>query len=146
MYSIPKEIIVFFRGKKYYTLRQKILLKKNKYLLYAIGWFIVVTILLTIPGNDFPKTDDWLNRIQFDKWVHIGLFSLLTWLFCRSVISKTLLIFGYIAIACLVYGIIMEFVQRDFIPNRSFDFWDIVADGTGSALGFFYSVKTYLKK
>lgn len=29
-------------------------------------------------------------------------------------------------------GVIMEFVQVNYIPNRSFDNWDIVWDGIGS--------------
>jgi hypothetical protein len=40
----------------------------------------------------------------------------------------------------------MELVQRYFIPNRSFDGGDIIADGVGSAAGLVYSLKRYVKK
>jgi VanZ family protein len=40
----------------------------------------------------------------------------------------------------------MEFVQHYFIPNRSFDLGDIIADGAGSGLGGFLSVRLYIKK
>jgi len=34
----------------------------------------------------------------------------------------------------IILGIVMEYVQKYFIPNRSFDGYDIVADIVGSAL------------
>ena len=54
--------------------------------------------------------------------------------------------FTYTAIATFVYGIIMEYVQRDFIPNRSFDSGDILADGVGSLAGLLFSRFRYIKK
>jgi len=50
------------------------------------------------------------------------------------------------AICCLLYGIVMELIQRYFIPNRSFDNGDIIADGVGSAAGLFYSLRRFVKK
>ena len=50
------------------------------------------------------------------------------------------------AILWLVYGIAMEFVQQNFIPNRSFDVGDIIADGVGCVIGFLFSRKRYIKK
>ena len=40
----------------------------------------------------------------------------------------------------------IEFIQRNFIPNRSFDMGDVVADGVGALVGVFYSIKRYIKK
>ncbi|MES2777058.1 MAG: VanZ family protein [Bacteroidota bacterium] len=105
----------------------------------AITWFIITFILLTLPGSAFPK-QSWLDNIQFDKIVHIALFAILVTLFFKPFIKahtsnfkkKTQLI--QIAGLAFVYGILMEFVQKIWIPNRSFDFFDIVADGLGSFL------------
>jgi len=49
-------------------------------------------------------------------------------------------------IICLGYGIMIEFIQRYFIPNRSFDIGDIIADGVGSLVGVIYSSRKYIKK
>ena len=54
-------------------------------------------------------------------------------------------IFIRIALIWLVYGIAMEFVQKYFIPNRSFDVGDIIADAAGCALGLVYSIRRYIK-
>ena len=40
----------------------------------------------------------------------------------------------------------IEFVQKSWIPNRSFDIGDIIADGAGAAAGVIYSFKRYIKK
>ncbi|MDB5210059.1 MAG: VanZ family protein, partial [Sediminibacterium sp.] len=37
------------------------------------------------------------------------------------------------------YGTIMEFVQKYWIPNRSFEIADILADSTGSLLAYLAS-------
>jgi len=118
---------------------------------FPILWFIISTVLLTIPGTAFPK-ENWLDAIWFDKWVHIGMFAIMTTLWCwamqRKDSGKTSLrmIFIGIGLISLAYGVGMEFVQKYFIPNRSFDTGDIIADGVGCALGVFFSLGRYIKK
>ncbi|MBL0152213.1 MAG: VanZ family protein [Chitinophagaceae bacterium] len=133
-------------------LRHKLFRLKNKKLILAaaIIYFIITIILLTIPGSDLPK-NDWLDKIWFDKWVHIGLFAIWVWLWClyaNSTASASSLkkIFIYITITGICYGVIMEFVQRYWIPHRSFDTGDIIADAVGCLLAFFYCSGRYIKK
>lgn len=120
-------------------------------MLPAIGWFIMVTVLLTLPGSAIPK-EDWLDRIWFDKWVHIGLFAGMTFLWCWGYYrlntghKKLLAIFILVAILALLYGIAMEYVQLYFISNRSFDVGDILADGIGCLAGWICSYWMYIKK
>ncbi len=111
----------------------------------AIAWFFISVYLLTLPGTKFPK-EDWLNKIWIDKWVHIFLFGVLTWLWCRAVTNKAKRIFVLVGLLCTLYGIGMEFVQRYCIAFRSFDGWDIVADAAGAVLGVWYSTRRYIKK
>ncbi len=116
----------------------------------AIGWLLLVTLLLVLPGQAFPQ-ETWLSNIQFDKIVHIGLFAVLTWLFCRGLYqtfpqARLKSNFIYIAPAAVVYGLVMEFVQKYYVPFRSFDVYDVVADGIGAFAGYFFSVWLYFKK
>lgn len=118
-------------------------------LIPPIIWLIICTLLLTIPGSALPK-EDWLSKIWFDKWVHISLFGFLVYLWCwfyfKTNKKELKRIFLLISILALLYGVGMEFVQKYFIPNRSFDGGDIIADGVGCIIGFLYSWRRYIKK
>ncbi|MDA3614007.1 VanZ family protein [Polluticaenibacter yanchengensis] len=128
------------------------LLKQNNLIRFlqkyasAIIWFLVLTILLTLPGSAFPETS-WLDKIHFDKIVHVGLF--FTWgiLFnIHGILKKKINLkqaLGF-AIATIVYGIIMEFIQKNFIPNRGFDTGDMIANAVGAITAFF--TVRYLKR
>ena len=117
----------------------------------ALAWFILSFVLLTLPGSSLPS-NDWLSGIGFDKYVHIGLFGILVFLFCwgtwkrfpaDSRNTRRIISTGMLALA---YGIAMEFVQRDFIPNRSFDVGDILADGMGALLGVVFSWWRFVRR
>jgi VanZ family protein len=55
-------------------------------------------------------------------------------------------IFIWIGLIGIAYGIGIEFVQKYFIPNRSFELGDIAADTTGCVLGVIFSIRRYIKK
>lgn len=120
-------------------------------LFLAVLWFITSLVLLTLPGSDLPQ-EDWLDKIYFDKWVHIGMFALLVFLWSwalskrnwRSVGLKT--IFLWITLSAIGYGILMEFVQLYFISGRSFDVTDMIADAVGAFVGLFCSSWRFIKK
>lgn len=127
-------------------------MRKHTYsLTAAFGWLMIVTILLTIPGNEFPKST-WSSNIWLDKWVHIGLFLVLVIAWCRAYAANKTesnhrrKIFIRISLSGFAYGILMEIVQQYFIPFRAFEMGDILADGIGAGIGYLYSVKKFIKK
>ncbi len=69
------------------------------------------------------------------------MFGTLCFLFCNPIRLSTLKSdfkkrwFFYILVNGIAYGTIMEFVQKYWIPNRSFELNDIVADSCGCLLG-----------
>jgi|GEM_PF-281663 len=101
--------------------------------------FILSAVLLTLPGSAFPK-EDVFDKIHLDKWIHISMFGGVVFLwsipFLQNILGlgKKRKVVLAIALIALAYGIAMEFVQKYWIPNRSFDLYDIVADGVGSFL------------
>jgi VanZ family protein len=103
--------------------------------LLASGWLVFTTILLVIPGDALPKTN-LVTIPYFDKLVHIGLFAILcaSWLKTRK--NRGTAFYVIVVAATIAYGIAMEYVQRDFVANRSFDIMDIIADSAGAILGF----------
>ncbi|MEN9498075.1 MAG: hypothetical protein RL750_974 [Bacteroidota bacterium] len=117
----------------------------------AIGWFILSTFLLCMPGSRSPKYN-WLLQIHFDKWVHVGLFGVLVVLACWGFWSRSksnrsfstpFALFTGLATA---YGIGVEYLQDGFIPNRSFDLGDIWADAGGALVGGWFSLWRFGKK
>ncbi len=106
----------------------------------AILWFIITIILLTLPGNDLPHST-LFDLPYFDKYIHLVMFFLLTILFCYpfSMAGTKRLnitaVFVKIAFFVILYGIIMEVVQKFLISGRTFDVIDILFDALGSLSG-----------
>lgn len=118
------------------------------YFVPAALWFIISVILLTLPGSDLPHST-LFDLPYFDKAVHLGMFFLLTVLFCFPFLKSykkpqvNTTVFNKIALYIILYGIIMEFVQKFFTAGRSFDVIDIVFDAVGSFAGLL-AVKQYV--
>ncbi len=115
----------------------------------GIAWFFLVLVLICLPGSDIPTVETWLNDIYFDKWVHAGLFAVLTFLFIYPV-SKTSLplpakksMAVKIAIAACIWALTTEFIQLFFIPDRSFDIFDWTADSFGILTAYIFCYKKY---
>lgn len=116
----------------------------------AIIWFVISVILLTLPQNDLPHST-LFNLPYFDKAVHLGMFFLLTVLFCypfsklparRTAITA---VFNKVAFYVILYGIMMEIVQNTFTFGRSFDVIDILFDALGSFSGLLAMRQYYVK-
>jgi VanZ family protein len=111
----------------------------------AIGWLILISILFFLPGSALPK-ENWFDKIYIDKWVHVGLFAVLIFLWRSSfnwdINSYNLLLL----LAAVLYGFLVEVVQLYWIPNRSFDMYDVLADASGSIVGLLVWLGAYRKK
>lgn len=91
------------------------------------------------PGSQLPKSN-LFGIIYFDKLVHVGCFTLLVWLFyypfAKSGQSQTAKNHYLIklTLSAIVWGLLTELIQRYFVPGRSFDLMDFVADTIGAIL------------
>ncbi len=117
----------------------------------GIAWFFLVLILICLPGDDLPKTDDWMSAIFFDKWVHAVLFAVLAFLFMKPVCKSNFptkykwITVSKIALCASIWGLTTEFIQKFFIPGRAFDLWDWAADSVGVLLAVLTCWRFYLK-
>lgn len=110
----------------------------------AITWLLIISILFFLPGSALPK-ENWLNRIYFDKLVHIGFFGLLLFLW-RSSFNWNYGSYNWkLLLLALLYGFFVEFIQLWFVPNRSFDLYDVAADMTGAIIGLSVWQRVYIK-
>ena len=102
----------------------------------AVLWLLFISVMFFLPGSALPQ-EDWLDRIYFDKWVHIGFFALLLFLW-RFYFPPDAKYTWLLLLLALGYGLGVEFIQRDFIANRSFDLTDVVADMSGALAGVWF--------
>ncbi len=116
----------------------------------ALIWFNTLTILLLIPGSTMPK-HPWFEMLQIDKWVHIVLFTglILLWTlpaaYAGYALSKRSSWNMSMVVMAICYGIAMEFVQEHWVPNRSFEAADMLADSAGALLGWLISKKYWYR-
>jgi drug/metabolite transporter (DMT)-like permease len=106
-----------------------------------ITWTILIQILLCLPGTTIPS-GGLFNIPQLDKIAHIILFGFFTGFWCYYYYLKgksparLKTIFFIVYLLAAANGIILEFIQRDYIPNRSFDPGDIIADLVASSIAY----------
>ena len=115
----------------------------------AIIFFFFTFYLFTLPGEEIPQID-WMDKLQVDKLVHIGLFTVLVIAFAfpfkKTNISRRNRFKWFLRIAILgvLYGIAIEFIQKYFIANRTFGIDDMFADLIGCIIGY-YCVRRFFK-
>jgi VanZ family protein len=106
-------------------------------LFFAIGWLIVLAFGMLTPGEKIPEVD--LFDFQ-DKAFHMISFFIQAYLWTGVGIKKeeinyknpsiwrNFILFG------ILCGLGFEFSQQ-FIPNRSFEVMDMIANAIGASLG-----------
>lgn len=113
-----------------------------KTLVWVIAEFVLVFVLLSLPGSEFPDHSSWISKIMAlpfaDKIVHIGLFGslALSLFFHFEMLTnskfKTNRAKAIALIICILYGIVMEYYQKYYVPNRGFEVLDMLADAIGA--------------
>ncbi|MFT4848419.1 MAG: VanZ family protein [Sediminicola sp.] len=105
-------------------------------LLLGVIYTLLITIILLIPSSEIPRI-----KVSFiDKIAHVlihGFLSLIWLMYCFSgdkyhISVKNVFVVLFI---CFSYGVVIEAAQHWFTLTRSFDIFDIVANGFGSLLG-----------
>jgi VanZ family protein len=115
-----------------------------------ITWTALTIFLLCIPGTAIPSEGVFATD-GIDKVVHVILFGgiVLLWgfnlYFRRSDNQKWRKIIVMLTLFSVGLGIGLEFLQRDYIPNRSFDGYDILADSAGAVLAALYHMYVKVK-
>lgn len=111
----------------------------NKYrLIPALLWLLFVTVALLTPGNNLPKVPLFPYA---DKLIHFGVFAVLTFLWARvgTLDEEKEIKWGKLLTNLLVFSIFfpifIEYLQM-YVPNRSFELEDILANLFGGLIGF----------
>ncbi|MBO9612863.1 MAG: VanZ family protein [Dyadobacter sp.] len=94
-------------------------------------WSFLILVACTWPGKDIPAAP----VVGFDKIVHSGLFTV--WAILALIIypEKSRLVVGL----GMAYGLGLEFYQQLLPFDRTFDWWDAVADAAGVLIGYLFT-------
>ncbi|MEX3566653.1 VanZ family protein [Micrococcus endophyticus] len=88
---------------------------------------VVHLVVLYLPGNDVPQTGFEVPGL--DKTIHVLAFAAPTWAAVRLGSS------WWWALPFAVHAPVSEAVQHAWVPLRTGDAWDMVADLAGVVLG-----------
>ena len=98
----------------------------------VILWWLVIFVLCATPGAFIPSAN-WMELLSLDKWIHAGIFFILTSLFIiqhkKRNQKRHLLVFYFFL--CVVYGVSLEWMQARFFSGRYADWLDIIANTFG---------------
>ncbi len=98
-----------------------------------------------MPGSELPEAG---RVISFDKVAHIGIFAVLSFTMIvglkKQYTYKSLNLNAewYAVTICIVIGFFIEIAQY-FSHERSFEWFDLLADGIGAMLGYIFFLIIY---
>lgn len=96
-----------------------------------VVWAVLIELLVIWPHP--PELPPALDVVGLDKFVHAGLFGILAVLLARALVQEARP--AWIALAAsAAYGMFTE-LEQHFIPSRSMELGDFLADAAGAALG-----------
>jgi len=108
---------------------------------FPLAWTILIQVLLCLPGTTLPS-EGLFSIPHLDKFVHVILFGGFTGLWCYYYFLKgkspgrLKVLFFIVYLLAALNGIVLEYIQRDYIPFRSFDQGDIIADVLASSIAY----------
>jgi VanZ family protein len=118
-----------------------------RYNVFTFAWALLILMLILMPGKNMPDTNIW-SLLTFDKFAHFFVFAVLVFLLTIGLIKQHTYIWlrfkaGKMAlISGITYGFLLEFIQS-FIPDRTFDPRDLLANTIGCFLGSFLFYMVY---
>lgn len=118
-----------------------------RYRLPALAWALLIFLGSSIPSSKFPN----LKIFDFDKLIHITIFFVFGLLVYRASTPRNGgTVFRWkralIAIGVVVlYGAFDE-IHQSFVPGRSLDKWDLLADSIGGCFAAIVIFARHRKK
>jgi VanZ family protein len=102
----------------------------------TVIWLCLMFYMLFSPESGLPKVK-LLAIPYFDKFVHLGMFSLFVFLFLidSEYQVRKIRMYIFFIIPCLLFSAFSEIIQYFYISGRSGNIYDFIADFFGIAAG-----------
>lgn len=128
----------------------KKLLRPRNLFIGALLFTVIATTAFLIPSSRIPSIRV-KSPIEIDKLIHMGVHFILvlSWLiyYARHRVNVKNISIFYIALSCVVYGIIIEVLQG-MTKTRGSEIADVIANMMGTGLGVlvFIVLKSKIKR
>ena len=103
---------------------------RHNFYFQIIGSFLILSLVSYLHFMQ-PPSLDVISFTQVDKLAHFLMF-FFTMMWFMYVTKKWLVS----AVSLLLLALVLEWIQMNYIINRSFDWFDWIADGIGIVLCF----------
>ena len=103
---------------------------RHNFYFQIIGSFLILSLVSYLHFMQ-PPSLDVISFTQVDKLAHFLMF-FFTMMWFMYVSKKWLVT----AVSLLLLALVLEWIQMNYIINRSFDWFDLIADGIGIVLCF----------
>ena len=103
---------------------------RHNFYFQIIGSFLILSLVSYLHFMQ-PPSLDVISFTQVDKLAHFLMF-FFTMMWFMYVSKKWLVS----AVSLLLLALVLEWIQMNYIINRSFDWFDWIADGVGIVLCF----------
>lgn len=114
----------------------------NLFKILAFVWTLLIFYLCLEETPSVPKI-----TFQYkDKVVHFIFYFVFVYFWTKSLKNKHFNYLLIILFLAVITGILIEFLQENFTQNRSFDWYDILANSIGAIASFMYVKKFYAIK
>lgn len=108
----------------------------NKFYIPAILWAVTILYLSAFAGPQIEIKFDFLAQDKIKHFAAYGLLSVLIgWGYFRRHQQLSIKTFLIILAIGFTYGVLMELMQYLFLPNRYFEYGDMLANFIGSFFG-----------
>jgi hypothetical protein len=97
----------------------------------AVGWALFILLLCAAPGRFIPSAG-WLQLLSIDKLAHAGLFFVqASLIMVAAQKSDAISAKWWWLSAAVLYGLLIEILQAVVFTDRSFEWFDALADAIG---------------
>lgn len=105
-----------------------------------VAWALLIFLASSIPAQAFPES----RVFDFDKLIHMGIYGVFAFLLFRGFrlrnLPASIALGGWLTLGiCTVYGASDE-LHQFFVPGRSSDVFDLLADVLGAGLAIAVSL------
>lgn len=118
-------------------------LKENR---LGIIWSLIITLICLVPGGNSSGIS-FFASLGIDKIIHAGIHFVLIYFVSTGLLKQSaidLSVNSAFVIAffySVLLGVGMEILQMFFVPGRSGDIYDVIANVTGAIVGVILFLK-----